>query len=115
MHKGYAFVQFTNPFDARSACLGEDGRTVLGQTLGKSQIFHTNLPSVWQPIYRLLIQQFLFAVSNGLSWGVLFKLEEAKSEIFFVRSSGFPDAAVFSKTLKILQISNEPSKALSIL
>jgi len=35
MHKGYAFVQFTNPFDARSACLGEDGRTVLGQTLGK--------------------------------------------------------------------------------
>ncbi|KDR12531.1 hypothetical protein L798_13609, partial [Zootermopsis nevadensis] len=33
MHKGYAFVQFTNPFDARSACLGEDGRKVLGQTL----------------------------------------------------------------------------------
>ncbi|GLG98322.1 uncharacterized protein GBIM_04893 [Gryllus bimaculatus] len=33
MHKGYAFVQFTNPFDARSACLGEDGRTVLGQVL----------------------------------------------------------------------------------
>lgn len=36
MHKGYAFVQFTNPFDARSACLGEDGRTVLSQILGKS-------------------------------------------------------------------------------
>lgn len=34
MHKGYAFVQFTNPFDARNACLGEDGRTVLGQVLG---------------------------------------------------------------------------------
>ncbi|XP_018906871.2 uncharacterized protein [Bemisia tabaci] len=33
MHKGFAFVQFTNPFDARSACLGEDGRTVLGQIL----------------------------------------------------------------------------------
>lgn len=40
MHKGYAFVQFTNPFDARSACLGEDGRTVLGQTLGEWQKFH---------------------------------------------------------------------------
>lgn len=45
MHKGYAFVQFTNPFDARSACLGEDGRKVLGQTLGESiyafrQLFH---------------------------------------------------------------------------
>lgn len=35
MHKGYAFVQFTNPFDARSACLGEDGRTVLSQVLGE--------------------------------------------------------------------------------
>lgn len=53
MHKGYAFVQFTNPFDARSACLGEDGRTVLGQTLGESQYFHypslsmtTNLQTV---------------------------------------------------------------------
>jgi len=34
MHKGFAFVQFTNPFDARSACVGEDARTVLGQTLG---------------------------------------------------------------------------------
>jgi len=35
MHKGYAFVQFTNPFDARNACHGEDGKTVLSQTLGK--------------------------------------------------------------------------------
>lgn len=35
MHKGFAFIQFTNSFDARSACLGEDGRTILGQTLGK--------------------------------------------------------------------------------
>lgn len=39
MHKGYAFVQFTNPFDARSACLGEDGRTVLGQILGICALF----------------------------------------------------------------------------
>lgn len=36
MHKGYAFVQFTNPFDARNACHGEDGKTVLSQTLGES-------------------------------------------------------------------------------
>lgn len=35
MHKGYAFVQFTNPFDARNACHGEDGRTILSQVLGK--------------------------------------------------------------------------------
>ena len=35
MHKGYAFVQFANPFDARSACLGEDGRTISGQVIGR--------------------------------------------------------------------------------
>lgn len=38
MHKGYAFVQFTNPFDARNACHGEDGKTVLSQTLGESYL-----------------------------------------------------------------------------
>ena len=26
---GYAFVQFTNPFDARNACHGEDGAYLL--------------------------------------------------------------------------------------
>lgn len=46
MHKGFAFIQFTNPFDARSACLGEDGRTVLGQTLGKS-LRNTSNPIVY--------------------------------------------------------------------
>ncbi len=35
MHKGYAFVQFASPFDARSACLGEDGRTISGQIIGE--------------------------------------------------------------------------------
>uniref|UniRef100_A0A8W7Q0G6 RRM domain-containing protein n=2 Tax=Culicidae TaxID=7157 RepID=A0A8W7Q0G6_ANOCL len=38
MHKGYAFVQFTNPFDARNACHGEDGRTVLSQTLDVNMV-----------------------------------------------------------------------------
>ncbi|XP_059614542.1 uncharacterized protein LOC132260448 isoform X2 [Phlebotomus argentipes] len=33
MHKGYAFVQYANPIDARKACHGEDGRTVLSQVL----------------------------------------------------------------------------------
>ena len=37
MHKGYAFVQFANPFDARSACLGEDGRFISEQVIGKLQ------------------------------------------------------------------------------
>lgn len=35
MHKGYAFVQFTNPYDARTACTGEDGSKVLNQLLGE--------------------------------------------------------------------------------
>ncbi|XP_045117331.1 heterogeneous nuclear ribonucleoprotein C-like isoform X5 [Portunus trituberculatus] len=40
MHKGYAFVQFTNPFDARSACMGEDGRGVFGQILARDDVKH---------------------------------------------------------------------------
>ena len=43
MHKGYAFVQFANPFDARSACLGEDGRTISGQVVGKQARAHRGL------------------------------------------------------------------------
>lgn len=38
MHKGYAFVQFTSPFDARSACLGEDGKTLCGQVLDVNMV-----------------------------------------------------------------------------
>merc|ERR1712241_1026256 len=38
MHKGYAFVQFANPFDARSACLGEDGRTISGQVVDVNMV-----------------------------------------------------------------------------
>ncbi|CAN7991431.1 unnamed protein product [Ixodes hexagonus] len=34
MHKGYAFVQYTDTYDARNAVLGEDGRTIAGQILG---------------------------------------------------------------------------------
>lgn len=55
MHKGYAFVQFTNPFDARNACHGEDGRTILSQLLGEYDFdkkFNRNY--IWR--------------SNQLSW-----------------------------------------------
>ena len=34
MHKGYAFVQFLNPLDARNACIGEDSRNIMNQVLG---------------------------------------------------------------------------------
>ncbi|CAG0880163.1 unnamed protein product [Cyprideis torosa] len=38
MHRGYAFVQFTNPFDARSACMGEDVRNLAGQILDVNMV-----------------------------------------------------------------------------
>ena len=36
--QGYAFVQFTSPFDARSACLGEDAKSLCGQTLDVNMV-----------------------------------------------------------------------------
>lgn len=35
VHKGYAFVQYANERHARAAVLGENGRVLAGQTLGK--------------------------------------------------------------------------------
>ena len=37
-HKGYGFVQFTNPMDARAAVQGEDQRVYAEQKLGKNFI-----------------------------------------------------------------------------
>ncbi|KYM95602.1 RNA-binding protein Raly [Cyphomyrmex costatus] len=62
MHKGYAFVQFTNPFDARSACLGEDGRTVLSQILA----------SFYDSLHLLFFPHFWFSPQmNAESWQTL--------------------------------------------
>ena len=35
VHKGYAFVQYSNERNARAAVTGEDGRMIVGQVLGK--------------------------------------------------------------------------------
>lgn len=35
VHKGYAFVQFSNERNARTAVAGEDGRMIVGQVLGE--------------------------------------------------------------------------------
>ena len=35
VHKGYAFVQYANERHARAAVVGENGRVLAGQTLGK--------------------------------------------------------------------------------
>ncbi|KAH7986746.1 hypothetical protein HPB51_026610 [Rhipicephalus microplus] len=37
-HKGYAFVQYTDAYDARNAVLGEDGRTIAGQILDVNMV-----------------------------------------------------------------------------
>lgn len=39
VHKGYAFVQYANERHARAAVLGENGRVLAGQTLGKLPVF----------------------------------------------------------------------------
>ncbi len=36
VHKGYAFVQYSNERNARAAVAGEDGRMIVGQVLGKA-------------------------------------------------------------------------------
>lgn len=38
VHKGYAFVQYSNERHARAAVLGENGRVLAGQTLGKDSL-----------------------------------------------------------------------------
>lgn len=35
IHKGYAFVQYSNERNARAAVAGEDGRMIVGQVLGE--------------------------------------------------------------------------------
>lgn len=76
MHKGFAFIQFTNPFDARSACLGEDGRTVLGQTLGKPKaqnfwiFFFSKIPTFLHKYcyFILLVLFWDFFLSSSIFW-----------------------------------------------
>ncbi|KAL3217663.1 hypothetical protein MRX96_032124 [Rhipicephalus microplus] len=38
VHKGYAFVQYTDTHDARNVVLGEDGRTIAGQILDVNMV-----------------------------------------------------------------------------
>lgn len=37
VHKGYAFVQFSNERNARAAVASEDGRMIVGQVLGEAE------------------------------------------------------------------------------
>ena len=46
MHKGYAFIQYTNEYDARNSVAAEDQRIYAGQPLGN----HVNTYT-WLDIY----------------------------------------------------------------
>lgn len=75
MHKGYAFVQYTDTWDARNAVVGEDGRTVAGQILGKSQLFTwvIKVKQIWLPMYPVFSSWFPYlqncnSISNFLAF-----------------------------------------------
>lgn len=52
VHKGYAFVQYSNERHARAAVLGENGRVLAGQTLGKDFLHpFSNIPARILPVH----------------------------------------------------------------
>lgn len=52
VHKGYAFVQYSNERHARAAVLGENGRVLAGQTLGKDILLpFSNILARFLPMY----------------------------------------------------------------
>lgn len=62
VHKGYAFVQFSNERNARAAVASEDGRMIVGQVLGEAygrcqdvQRLYVMLPS--SGLFKYLEQQ----------------------------------------------------------
>ncbi|XP_067139823.1 serine/arginine-rich splicing factor 5-like [Centruroides vittatus] len=63
MHKGYAFVQFTDTWDARNAVMGEDGRTVAGQVLDVNMVLE---PKPHQVVRKRSNNQLLNPSSNYL-------------------------------------------------
>ncbi|GAB0100360.1 uncharacterized protein DMENIID0001_163910 [Sergentomyia squamirostris] len=77
MHKGYAFVQYTNPFDARKACHGEDGRTVLSQVLDVNLVSEPKAHQIGRKKLQMakIGQDFLYA-STVLQGGKVPKLRK---------------------------------------
>ena len=61
MHKGYAFVQFLNPLDARNACIGEDSRNIMNQVLGMNLL----LFFFFEIIIRVLLQYLFGNMQSG--------------------------------------------------
>lgn len=50
VHKGYAFVQYANERNARSAVAGEDGRMIVGQVLGEGLTFWRRHNYTWNRV-----------------------------------------------------------------
>lgn len=47
VHKGYAFVQYSNERTARAAVAGEDGRVLVGQVLGEGTCWQVFFMMCW--------------------------------------------------------------------
>ena len=47
VHKGYAFVQYSNERNARAAVAGEDGRMIVGQVLGEVELMDNEEMQGW--------------------------------------------------------------------
>lgn len=67
VHKGYAFVQYANERHARAAVLGENGRVLAGQTLGKHLSMALPLDFSWAgaDLHSLASLLILFSVFSN--------------------------------------------------
>lgn len=77
VHKGYAFVQYANERHARAAVLGENGRVLAGQTLGKRLSLALLLMFSWvgstDDFLASLLGPFLFPLllPTAFIWNVI--------------------------------------------
>lgn len=61
VHKGYAFVQYANERHARAAVLGENGRVLAGQTLGKLTSAVLYVATLWD----FMISRYISYICNS--------------------------------------------------
>lgn len=63
VHKGYAFVQYSNERNARAAVAGEDGRVIVGQVLGEAR----RSGAVRDPVHLVIFASRSFSIAGFYS------------------------------------------------